>query len=88
MQLLFIDARGHPHVGGSAWLIRIDSSIEVGPYILAANGKIAQMPSMSFRCCFARLRKKAAAAKQNDQSTQDNTPNYQSRDISHHFFPF
>lgn len=72
VQLLIADTRGYLLVGELAWFIHEQSPVYVGHHILLVNSKVAQMPSMTLSCSFARLLKKGAATKPENQNTQKN----------------
>ena len=77
MQLLIAgirgtDIQGYSLVGELAWFIDEKSPVYVGHQILLVNSKVAQMPSVSLSCGFARLLSKGAAAKPENQDTQKN----------------
>jgi len=70
VQLLIFAVRKYSFVGELAWFVGEQSHVYVGNQILLVKRKVSHMPSMSLVCGFARLLKKGAASKPENQSTQ------------------
>jgi hypothetical protein len=70
--LIATGIRGYPLVGKPAWFIYKQSPVDVGHQILLVNSKVAQMPSMTLSCGFARLLNKGAATEPENRGTQKN----------------
>jgi len=87
---LVLSVSGYPFISEPAGSIEEQDLVYVFHHLLLINTKIAEVPSMAFRCSFTRLLERSTTAGQQNQSTQDNTQqHFTAKNITiFHHFPF